>query len=207
MIQIQYKRSSPAKEQRRDRAQLIGTALVLMLTLMGVLEDPTTPLIILAIISVLIGCVHLFCGIRYNHLKNLMDNHFDIALFRITGIVFLLDGAMLQLQGSHTVFIIHYALGLFYFFGLISLRKKVEENFILKADESALTVNTFKKRPETIPWSEISSIQIESHMITVIHTGRRRPRRFYIDENADSFIKELTLLARSYSNKILVSSA
>jgi hypothetical protein len=197
MIQTRYSLMQPEQERKRDRIQLFGSAFVLFVTLMDVFDDPTTVTLVLGFIGVLIGIVHLYCAIRYDHLKNFMGSRFETILFQLTAVPFIINGLMLQAQGSRTVYLINYVLAGFYLFVMPILISRFREQALLQVDGIGFHFSYIKTRNKTIPWTKITDIDIMPDCIT-LHQGRRRPRHFWLEGETTSFVEKLDRMVDKY---------
>lgn len=198
MIQARYNPISSEKEQKRDRFQLFSSSFILFVTLMDVFDNPTTISLLFGIISCAIGGVHLFCAIRYDHLKNFLGSRFEVLLFRITGIVFLINGIMMRYQGSGSAYLVHLALGLFYIFGLARIVTSARKRAILKVDDQGFHFKRLRRGFKTIQWSDIDELKTNDDCIILKHNGKKRPRTFWVEKDAEACIRDLKTLTEQY---------
>ena len=180
MTEIRFSLLSPEKERRRDRLQLLSSAFVLFIALMDIFDAPTTASVTLGMVGVAIGVVYLFCAIRYNRLANFMGGKFEIFLYRLSGIVFLLNGTILKLQGSHTVYLIYFIMAIVWILWMPALSNRARRIALLKMDDQGLHYAFFRANDRTIGWDAITGIGPGTAPFTVSVKGRKKPRQFWL---------------------------
>lgn len=182
MIQVQYHTHSNQKRKQTEKFQLIATGFTLFIVLMDPSENPSKIMTTIRIAAAVLGFAHLLCGLRYEKASALLGNHFEKILAQTAGLVLILGGVLLKLEGSNSAYLVQIIIGFFYIFGLPILIRKVKGKFELRIDQNGIHYRKFLKRHYTLPWDEITSAKINNEHLYVNSKHRSRPFHFYLQE-------------------------
>ncbi len=207
MKEITYQFISPEKEKKRDRFQLFSSAFILFIVILDVIENPAPIMLYIGILGLVLGCIFLFFAIRYDSLRHGMRDKFERLLFVLVGIVFLFNGAVLRMQGSGTVWMIHLALGLLYIAVLPVMANYGRKLLFLKLDESGFHVKKFPRGYTLIPWEAISGVSVQSGCLAINRFKKKRLKKFWLDNEHQSFLIALKEIGKNQNVELTLPVA
>ena len=193
MVTVRYTSKPEKKRIRTERIQLMATGFSLIVILLDPLENPTLFSIAVRVTAVILGVVLVVSGAKYNSIKNVLDCRLETILTRLSGVVLILSGILLKIEGSGTVYAVQIVLGLVYIIVLPSLFRRGKGVFLLSADETGVTYRRIFRSTAKIPWEDIDTVSMRDTTLTIKRKNHSKPETFYLtgDNKEPDLLREV----------------
>ncbi len=183
MITVAYHTKSKKTRKRTERIQLIATGLTMLLSLMDPVKDATLFYLVIRITAIILGIFLIGSGLRYERALKLLGDHFETTFTRLSGIVLLLGGILLRMQGSKGAYLVQIIVGILFIAGLPIIIKRIKGALQLRADKDGITYSKRFHGYRTIPWEEIGSISFSDAVLVLKSKKNNRSRTFYLEKD------------------------
>ena len=180
-IKVKYSPVSPGRQEWRNRLQLIGASISIVIGYSETFSIYTDITLMLPIIGFVIAFLNILFARFYRNLIQKYGNKFELILIRTNGIVMLITGIGFHLAGSKYIQYAYYLLTILF---LIVL-----PNFILPAKKRKLVLILTSselivhKRIRVIKnvWQNIDVISIQKNFIEIKQKGHNKFKRYFIE--------------------------
>lgn len=180
-IIVPYNTVSSRRQEVRNRIQLIGASLCIVIGYSESFNIYTGMFIIVPIIGLAIVVLNIIFARFYRCLIKKYGDKFEIFLIKTNGIIMLTTGIGYQIAGSKYIQYAYYLLTVLFFvilpnFVLPAKRKRL----VLKITPSKIIV---QKRLRTIAhtWQNIDLICIQQDILQIKKKGNRKALKYYLD--------------------------
>lgn len=196
-IIIPYNTISPQRQKFRDRIQLLGASICIVIGYSETLSFYTGIYFILPLIGFAIAVLNIIFIKYYKILVKKYGDKFEIFLIRTNGIIMLTTGIGYQITGSKYVQYAYYLLTILFFFIL--------PWFILPAKKKRLTLQftgsgiIVKKRIKTVihKWQNIELFCIKKNVLKIKKSGKVKIFKYFLEQKNNkqeqilSFVKTI----------------
>jgi len=196
MFEVKYFKRSLRKRHLGTRLQLIASGFTLFIMLTEPSKNPSTVMTTLKILAAFLGLIHLLGGLKYEKAKSLLGNHFEMTLYFLSGLIIILGGIILKLEGSHTVYFIQILLGLFYILALPKIAKKAMHKNTLQIRQDEIRYSKPFKNIINLSWKKIISIELDEKHLQVKTKDRNKVLHFYLIDSIDNNLELINLIEK-----------
>jgi len=191
-MKITYKSISAKRQERRDRMQLFGAALGIVLGFMETLNIYTGISLIIPILGFALALVNVLIAKFYSTFQKKYGEKLELILFKINGFMMLITGLGFQFSGSKYVKYVYYILSLFFFivlpYFLIPAKKK---KFVLQLTDSEIIVNRFIFKAINYPWQEIETVFLNNEFLQLKTKQGKKSRKYFLQNNTKVLVTEI----------------
>ena len=184
-VKIQYTAVSQRRQEWRDRLQLLGASISIIIGYAETFHIYTGIAIILPILGFVIAFLNIIFARFYQNLIQKYGDKFELALLRTSGIAMLITGIGFHISGSKYIQYAYYLLTLLYFIILPYFILPAKKNKrVLILTPSDLVVH---KRIRAIKnaWQDIERIWIQKDVIKIKQKGYNKIKQYFIKPNAE----------------------
>lgn len=181
-IIIPYNTVSPRRQVFRNRIQLLGASICIVIGYSETLSFYTGIYLILPLIGFAIAVLNIIFIKYYRILVKKYSDKFEIFLIRTNGIIMLTTGIGYQITGSKYVQYAYYLLTILFFIIL--------PRFILPAKKKRLTLQftrsgiVVQKRIKTVihKWQDIELFCIKKNNLKIKKSGKGKIFKYFLEQ-------------------------
>jgi hypothetical protein len=184
-IKIKYSTVSPRRQELRDRLQLIGASISIIIGYSETLNIYAGITIILPIIGFVIAFINILFVRFYKNLVQKYGDQFELVLMRTNGIIMLITGIGFQIAGSKYIQYAYYLLTILFFiilpYFILPAKKK---KLVLIFTPSELIVHK-RLRAIKSAWQHIDRIWIHKGVIKIKQKGHNKIKQFFFEATTE----------------------
>jgi hypothetical protein len=210
-IEIKYNTVSPHRQEWRDRLQLLGASISIVVGYMETFNIYTGVAIILPIAGFLIAFLNILFVKFYRNLVQRYGEKFELILLRINGFILLITGIGFHITGSKYIQYAYYLLTILFFIILpYFVYPAKKKKLFLIFTPSEFVVHKRIRVVKTV-WEKIDLVRIQKNLIEIKRKEHDKITRYFInptdEENTEiaNFIENLKI-ENSYSFEIQKSA-
>ena len=188
-IRVTYNTVSPRRQEYRDRMQLLGASISIVIGYSETFKFYTGITIILPIIGFVLVFLNVLFARFYRYLIKKYGAKFELLLIRANGIIMLITGIGYQVTGSKYIQYAYYLLAVLFFIIL--------PNFLLPAKKKRLVLQItrlniiIQKRFRTVrhTWQEIDLICIQKDALKIKTKGTSKLKNYFLEQEDNKQIQ------------------
>ena len=182
-LTISYTIVSPHRQEIRNKLQLIGASVCILLGYSETINIYSGIFIILPIVGLILAILNIIFVRFYRILREKYGDKFEIFIIRTNGIIMLLTGIGYQVAGSKYIQYAYYLLTILFFVILpnVILPAK-KKRLVLQFTRSGIIVQK-RFRTVTNTWQSIDSLCIQNGILEIKKKGNREKiKKYYLDQ-------------------------
>ena len=186
-LKVKYNTVSRRRQEWRDRLQLLGAAIGIVIGYMESFHIYTGISIVLPITGFVIAFVNILFVKFYKNLVQKYGRKFEFILLRINGLVMLITGIGFHITGSKYIQYAYYLVAILYMivfpFFIYPMKKK---NLVLLFTPFEFIAH---KRIRVIktPWKDIDRVRIQKDLIEVKQKKHPKIDRYFIEPTVEKY--------------------
>lgn len=196
-MKLTYNTISPKRGERRDRTQLFGAALGIVLGFMETLNIYSGFALIVPMAGFALAAVNVIFAKFYKRLKTRFGDKLEVILLQINGFMMLVTGFGFHISGSKHIQYVYYALSLVFFILLpYFVVPAAKRKLFLHFTDTEIVVHRLLFKEKKHRWRDIQTVLLNTEFIQLISVDGKKSRKYFLQNNAELGISNISEFLR-----------
>ena len=196
-LKIHVLPTDPSRRIRKNRYQLLGAALGILLGFWETLDLYRGIALALPIIGFGLAVFNIFIAKKYTYWENRFGPAFDRSLFRLNGLVMLITGLGFYVGGSGWVKYIYFTLAFHFIVIAPHVRMPWKRKRFLRFGADGIVVSRTFRKPSVHPWHDVEAISLYPDHLDLKLRDEKRAIRFSCQLPAEEAARFLQHIRRA----------